>query len=236
MSLSLGPRTAQCTRAGFLSGLRGALPIGLGVATYGFVFGVLAHQAGMPPVQALSMSSIVFAGASQFVALELWQAPLPVLTLVITTLVVNLRHLLMGMVVREKLQGLSPIKAYVSLFFLVDENFAYSMTQWKDGKADMGILAGSGICLFLAWNLATLAGAALGTGGLDPVAWGMDFAFTAIFIFLATGLWRDQRDLIPWITAGATAILFSHLLPGKWYILLGSLAGSITGALIHDHD
>ncbi len=220
--------------AGLVRGMRAAFPMAVGVASYGLVFGVLSQQAGMSESAALFMSAFVFAGASQFVALDMWVAPLPVFTIILTTFVVNLRHVLMGAVLRDNLSGLTPAQTYGSLFFLVDENWAYTMAQWQQGNRDKSLLAGTGICLFLAWTASTLAGCLLGSSGIDPVKWGIDFAFTAIFIFLATGMWRGLRDLIPWITAGVVAVLVEHYFPGKWYILAGSLTGSITGVLIHE--
>lgn len=235
-SLSPGnpPAANGFTLDGLAAGMRAAVPMAVGVASYGLVFGVLSRQAGMSELQALFMSAFVFAGASQFVALEMWVAPLPVATLVLTTLVVNLRHILMGAVLRDKLSGLSPIQTYGSLFFLVDENWAYTMAQWQRGNRDRALLAGTGICLFLAWTLSTLAGSLAGSSGIDPVKWGIDFAFTAIFIFLATGMWRGRRDLVPWVTAAVVAVLAEQFLPGKWYILAGSISGSITGVLLHE--
>lgn len=227
-------KTDQFTVHGLASGFRAGIPIALGAASYGLVFGVLSGQAGLDPFQAFFMSGIVFAGASQFVALDMWQYPLPWFSLILTTFVVNLRHVLMGAVMADKLKSLSPFQAYGSLFFMVDENFAYSMNRWKKGDTNTALLAGTGVCLFLFWTSSTLAGRLLGTGGLDPVTWGIDFSFTAIFIFLATGLWQGRRDLLPWITAAVVAVLAARFLPGKWYILIGSLCGSLVGVLNHE--
>ena len=87
-------------RAGLLMGMRQCLPIGLSVFTYGLLFGVLARQAGLHVFETLLMSSLVLAGSAQFVALELWHMPLPVGTMILTTFVLNLRHLLMGAALR----------------------------------------------------------------------------------------------------------------------------------------
>jgi len=55
-----------------------------------------------------------------------------------------------------------------------------------------------------------------------------------VFIALLAGLWRGKGDLLPWIVAAAVAIAGAHLLPGKWYILLGTVAGSLVGAWRYD--
>ena len=73
-------------------------------------------------------------------------------------------------------------------------------------------------------------GGLLGNTIQDPSQWGLDFAFTAVFIALLVGLWTGKKDLIPWIVAGVVAVVASQILPGKWYILLGGLAGSLIGA------
>ncbi len=222
------------TTDGFFKGFKSALPIALGVASYGFVFGILSRQAGLDIWTSLGMSVFVFAGASQFVALDMWTTPLPAFTIIITTFVVNMRHILMGTVLVDRFKNLNAAQKYGSLFFMVDESWAFSLNQWQQGSKNAAILAGTGFSLFLAWNLSTIAGNMLGTGTIDPAIWGIDFSFTAIFIFLAIGLWRSRQDLIPWIVAAVVAILISKIFPGKWYILAGSISGSITGVFIHD--
>src|SRR4029453_8168670 len=94
--------------AGAQRGARRTLPIGVSVLVYGTVFGGLAAQAGLSPLEAVLMSALVFAGGAQFIALELWQAPLPIVALVLTTLVVNLRFLLMGASLSGWLDNLLP--------------------------------------------------------------------------------------------------------------------------------
>lgn len=219
---------------GFLNGIKSGIPIALGVASYGFVFGILSRSAGLDLWAALSMSAFVFAGASQFIALDMWMTPLPIAAIIVTTFVVNIRHILMGAVLVEKFNGMTCFQKYLSLFFLVDESWAYALNEWKQGNNNASLLAGTGFSLFLAWTLSTCIGNILGAGEIDPVKWGIDFSFTAIFIFLATGLWRDRRDLFPWIAAGAAAVIVSKTVPGKWYILAGSLCGSFLGVLTHD--
>ena len=90
-----------------------------------------------------------------------------------------------------------------------------------------------GLTLFLAWFGATATGHLAGAIIQDPTRWGLDFAFLAVFLALIAGMWRGKSDLLPWTVAAGIAILASQWLPGKWYILLGGLAGSIVGAVSH---
>ena len=179
-------------RAGFAR----ALPVALGVASYGLVYGVLARQAGLSLGEGLSLSGLVFAGASQFVALDLWVHPLPVSALILTTLAVNLRHVLMGATLRPWLGELSPLAAYGSMFFLVDEGWALTLAEFGSGGRRASFLLGTGLALYAAWvgstGLGMTAGALLG----DPARLGMDFAFTAMFLALLAGMWRDRKSVV----------------------------------------
>lgn len=220
--------------SGVRAGIRRSLPIALSIFTYGVSFGVLARQAGLSLVESLLMSSLVFAGASQFVALELWYSPLPVVTIILTTLVINLRHVLMSAALSPCFLKLPPWMSYGSLFFLNDESWALTMGEFAKGKQNAGFFLGSGLTAFVAWVSATFVGQKLGSTLQDPAEWGLDFAFTAVFIALLVSLWQGKSNLLPWTVAAITALVTSYWLPGKWYILLGGLAGSFVG--VRDAD
>ncbi|WP_045211298.1 AzlC family ABC transporter permease [Desulfonatronovibrio magnus] len=222
--------TTQGIKDGFIK----CLPLGIGVFAYGLVFGVLAVQSGMTPVQAQLMSLLVFAGASQLMSLELWGPQLPVLTIILTTFVVNLRHILMGAAMRDWLVRTGPGKSYFSLFFMTDESWALSVREMASGKKDAAFLLGSGLCIYFFWNLSTLFGASasfwIDRHLADPAVIGLDFAFTAVFIALLTFFWQGKHQIPVWLTAGAAAWITFLLLPGKWYIIIGGIAGGIAGA------
>jgi len=218
------------TLLGALRGARRTLPICAGDFAVGAAFGVLAHHTGLSVGEAVLMSALVFAGTVQFVALTLWAAPLPVVALILTTLIVNIRHVLMGATLRPWFRHLTALKAYGSVFFMVDESWAVTIAELRTGTSDMAFLIGSGGALFLTWVSSTLLGAA--AGALLPVSVqvALGFAFTAVFVALLTGMWRGKADLLPWLVAAVVAVAAAHWLPGKWYIVLGGLAGSVMGA------
>jgi 4-azaleucine resistance transporter AzlC len=222
------------TRQGLFQGFLKCVPVGLGVFAYGLVFGMLAVQAGMSPLQAQLMSLVVFAGASQLMALEFWGPELPVLTIVLTTFVVNLRHILMGAAMRDWLVRVSPGKSYLSLYFMTDESWALSVKEMASGKKDAAFLLGSGLCIYFFWNLSTFIGSTMSFWIdrylADPSVLGLDFAFTAVFIALLTFFWKGKSQIPVWLVAAMAAGLAFILIPGKWYIIFGGLAGGITGA------
>lgn len=231
------PHPVCFTLTGARRGFQHCLPLGLSVFAYGLVFGILAVQAGLSPTQAGAMSLIVFAGASQLMVLEFWGPELPILGIVLTTCIVNLRHVLMGAALRDWLVGLSPWKAYGSVFFMTDESWALSMREMGSGGRDAAFLLGSGLCIYLFWFSATLLGATsgffFGVALTNPEVWGLDFAFTAVFISLLIFFWKGRNDLPVWLVAALSAWIGWIFFPGKWYILCGGLAGGLYGAWRH---
>ncbi len=222
------------TLAGLMRGARKALPLAVSVFFVGLVFGALARQAKIVGVEATMMSALVFAGASQFVALSLWMiSPFPAMTIIVTTFIVNMRHLLMGASLRPWFSRLPRLAAYCTLFFMVDESWALTMGELNAGGRDGAFLLGSGLLLYVAWVASSIAGQLAGTSIRNPAQWGLDFAFTAVFIALLAGMWRGKSQCLPWAAAVGTSLAAYHWLPSEWYIVLGGLAGSLTGAVVY---
>ncbi len=217
--------------AGVREGYRKCVPIALGVAGYGVVFGVLARRAGLSVAEATLMSATVLAGAAQVVAVELWAESIPVVALVVTTFVVNLRYALMGASLRPWFRHLSPRRTYGSLFFMADENWALTMAELRSGGTRGAFLLGSGLAIWSFWVAATVVGATVGGVVADPARWGFDFVLTAVFLVLAVTLWEGKRSLAPWTAAAGVALAGAQWLPGEWYILLGGLAASATAVV-----
>ncbi len=230
------PPTEEVVTFDFKGGLAGArqmLPIALSVCAEGLAFGVLAQQARLSILEVFLMSGLVYAGSAQLIVLSLWILPLPIAVILFTTLIVNVRNVLLGVAISPWFLRLPRLKAYTTLFFLADENWALTMSEFDKGKRNAAFLLGSGLVLYGAWLSSTVIGRVLGDVVHDPARFGLDFAFTAVFLSLLVGLWKGKSDLLPWIIAGIVAVVSAHLFPGKWYILLGGLAGSIVGGLRH---
>ena len=68
----------------------------------------------------------------------------------------------------------------------------------------------------------------------EPSQYGLDFVLTAVFIAIAVGLWEGKSSLLPWLTAFGIATLSAQLLPGRWYIILGGVAGSLVEVIRFD--
>ncbi|QCS43573.1 AzlC family ABC transporter permease [Natrinema versiforme] len=222
------------SREGIRAGLLTCLPVAVGVGGYGVAFGMLARRAGLSVAEAALMSATVLAGAAQIVAVELWAEPLPVATIVLTTLAINLRYSLMGAALGPWLERLSPGRSYGSLLLMADENWALTMRDLKSGSGRGAFLLGTGIAMWCFWVASTILGAAAGGVIGDPARYGIDFVLAAVFVALAAELWEGRSTLVPWLVALATAVAAAELVPGRWYILLGGLAAAAVEVILHD--
>jgi 4-azaleucine resistance transporter AzlC len=217
------------TRRGIATGARQALPLAISSFPYGLIFGTLAQSAGLHLAETALMSATVCAGAAQFVVVGLWTLPPVPTSILATTLLVNLRHLLLGATLRGWFTGTTRPQLYGSAFFLFDETWALTHREADTGGRDRGFLLGCGLVLWFSWTASSTLGYLIGGRVPDPTRWGLDFAATAVFLALLAGMWRGRRDLLPWLIAALVALAAARWLPGQWYIVLGGVAGSLCG-------
>ncbi len=212
------------------SGARLVLPLAASSLAYGVVFGALAAAQGLTFAQATTMSATLFAGSAQLVVLEVWAHPPSVVLVTLTALAVNVRLVLYGATLAPTLGRLPTVPRYATAFFLVDETFALAAADQRHGRSRPSLLVGAGLVLWVAWVGGTVAGHLAGGHVADPAAWGLDFVFVAVFVGLLTTLGEGRRDVLPWVVAGAVALVVERLAPGAWYVVAGGLAGSVAGA------
>jgi 4-azaleucine resistance transporter AzlC len=209
------------------------VPVAISIASYGVVWGVLAGQAGLSPLEVLLMSGIVYAGSSQFVAIDMWSpVGLPMVSIVVATAVINLRMLLMTATLRPQFDGVPRWQAVLAMFLVSDEVWAMTMAEHAKGGGGPAFMLGCGTLAWIAWVASTLTGRLLGAVIDDPTTYGLDFAFAATFLALLLSMWKGRGDLVPWLAGGAIATGVSMIVPGTWYIIAGGLGGSFIGALL----
>ncbi len=108
---------------------------------------------------------------------------------------------------------------------------AVAMREFSAGGKNAALMIGSGVSQSIVWISSTGFGYILSNSIKNPAKWGLDFVFTAGFAAILCGMWKKKSDWLPWGISAAVALLVSFLIPGKWYILAGGLAGSNTGFL-----
>lgn len=213
----------------FRAGFTDVLPLGLGVALYGFAFGLLAAQAGMSSLQTGVMGSIVFSGSAQFVAIERLAAGAGAATALIAGIALNLRILLMTASLRDVLAGRPFWQKLLGVHMTTDESWAVLHATRAKGRAvGYWYLVGGGACVMLSWVASTTLGTGFAAVLPEPRALGIDFAFTAAFIAILRGLWGGKRDLLPWFASAATVLALAELTPiePSWALVIGGVLGA----------
>jgi len=219
----------------FSLGLRSVMPLLLGVAPFGVIYGVVALQSGIPPLAAMAMSSIVFAGSAQFLLAQLVGAGAPLLLTAGAVGLVNLRHALYSASVAPILAHLPRRWKILLAYLLTDEAYAaaipHLLADDKDARSPHAhwILFGSGFGLWAGWQVATLAGVLI--GAQLPSNLGLDFALPLTFIAIVVPMIDSRAMLVSALTAGAAAVALAAL-PYKVGLFIAALAGLIVGALL----
>lgn len=222
------------TFAGCLQGARYTLPVWPGVLVFAAAFGAAAAQKGLTLSQTLGLSAFVFAGASQMVALEVWQqvwTPATILAIAAVTAIINARMILMGAAIQPWLAKEPKARSALTLFLLTDANWLIGSNYHAGGGRDVGVLFGSGASLWLLWVLGALPGYLAGALVTEPRRFGIDLVLPIFFIAMLVPLWKGWRPARPWAIAGIVALAVHALVPGYAFIVAGALAGALAGAV-----
>lgn len=215
----------------FFAGFRDTFPLVVGAVPFGIIFGTLAGTAGLSFWAAMGMSVFVFAGASQFIGAGLVAAGTAWPIIVITTFVVNLRHLLYGASMVPHYKKLSHFWKIVLSFGLTDETFAvaigrYSRNDSSENKHFYNL--GSMVFMYTNWNLCTLIGLTMGKTFPGIATMGLDFAMPATFIGMVIPYLTKSPMWASVLTAGTVALM-TNSLPHKLGLMIAALAGVAAG-------
>ncbi len=222
--------SAQKTTTGsWWYGVRQALPIVLGYIPVGFAYGVLAQKSGLGMFNGVAMSVIVFAGSAQLIGAGLFGAAASPFTLIFTTFVVNLRHLLMSAALAPKLKGWN--KWQISLFGyeLTDETFALHsmrMAQMPPPKIETFAI---NITAQLSWIFGSLIGFIAGEQISDVRPVGLDFALPAMFIALLVPQVMKPVYLMMAILAAGLSVTLYLLGFSQSNVIIATLVAATTG-------
>lgn len=215
-------------------GILSILPLATGAALYGFAFGILASQTGIPWWGVALMSSLVHAGSSQIVAVERFASDGLLIGAVLAGVALNLRYLGIVATLGPLLKDRPLFQKLIAIHITGDENWALTFAKRaKDPTIGISFLLGSGIVMISTWTLSTTAGAIFGTTVPDLAGYGLGFAFTAAFIAMARALWRGKADILPWLlTFIVTLLLVKQTGNSAFSILTGSVVGITVSFLL----
>ncbi|MBR9979479.1 MAG: AzlC family ABC transporter permease [Desulfatitalea sp.] len=229
------PPGAGATRnAEFWAGARDTLPLIIGAIPFGIIFGTLAGGAGLSAAATMGMSLFVFAGSAQFIAVGLVGAGTAWPMIVLTTLVVNFRHLLYTATLLPHLRRLPRRWQVVLAFGLTDETFVVAAGHWADadpGEHKQWYQLGSMAFMYTNWNLCTLVGLLAGRVLQHIGGWGLDFAMVAAFIGMVIPYLTDKPAYATVLVSGACAVTF-HGLPYQLGLIIAALVGMAAGVIV----
>ena len=218
----------------FWAGVRETFPLVVGAIPFGIIFGTLAESGGLSLWAALAFSAIVFAGSAQFIALGMVSAGASWPIIILTTFVVNLRHLLYSTTLLRQVRHL-PQRWRVPLAFgLTDETFAVVVRHYELPPASElkhWYYLGSAAFMYLNWQLCTLIGLTFGRLIPGIEHWGLDFAMSASFIGIVVPYLKNRPMFAAALVSGALGVALYDL-PNKLGLILATLAGVAIGFLL----
>lgn len=212
----------------------GALGIGVSAAGFGFVYGLAARDAGFSPIEAMAMSTFVFAGAAQFAAVGYVASGLAWPGVILLTALLNARHLLYSAALAPWLHETSRPRRALMAHLLTDEAFALSIAHFgRLGRADLrGYWIAAVGSTFIPWNLATFAGVAVGAQIPDPTRLGLDVVFPAAMMGLAVGLLTGSRELVAALGGAILGVTVSLVAGPGVGVVVGGLGGPLLGMAV----
>ncbi|WP_458405322.1 AzlC family ABC transporter permease [Methanobrevibacter sp.] len=217
----------------FVDGCKKGIPIAFGYVPMGIGYAAIAIKAGMSPIQTVSMSILVYAGAGQIIAASMVLSGATAMAIILTNFVVNLRYFVMSTCVLNKTEGSNLPLNILAAHVTVDESFA--MFSLSD---DSNIWTYLGIAIF-AW-LSWILGAGIGVVILDllPVIVTNSFNISlyALFVAILIPAIKENKQiaLLVLITAVLNVVLGQFL--GNWSLIVSTLIGAIVGMYIVDDE
>jgi predicted branched-subunit amino acid permease len=217
--------------AAFRDGFVGMLPACIGLVPFGLVCGVGAAAAGADLLAALGMSTIIFSGAAQILAAQLYAADAPFAVIVLTCFVLGLRFLMYSAAMAPHVKPLSAGWQRLLAFLLTDQAFAAAIRRFNathDPRDGASYFLGTGVALWATWQATNVAGFL--AGNLIPAAWSLDFAVPLCFIALTAPLMRSAPNIVAALVAGVAVLALAGL-PMRLNLIVAGVAGIVAGTL-----
>jgi 4-azaleucine resistance transporter AzlC len=193
------------------------------------IYGILALAVGLSPFTAQAMSSVVFAGSAQFMLVQMVEAGTPAVVMILTGLVINLRHALYSASLAPYTRQLNLWWKTILSYLLTDEAYAVTITHYNRGGEQVRKhwhFLGAGLALWTSWQISTGVGIFL--GAQVPPEWGLEFTLPLTFIALVFPALKDRASILAAVAAGLTSVA-AFGLPYKLGLLTAALVGIVVG-------
>ena len=220
------------TRYSLITGAKGVAPILIGVIPFGLVAGAAVRQIGFGLAEAIGMSVIVFAGASQIAATTIFGAGAPLWVALLTALVINARMFIYSVSIAPYFSDTRAAARPVLGYMLVDQNYASTMTEGRH-RDDVDVVwyyVGGGVALWTVWQISSIAGAL--AGPFIPASWGLDFTIPLVFLAMLAPALKDRTAVSVAAVTGIASAVLVPLLPMQSGLIVAILLGMGFGALL----
>lgn len=219
-----------------LNGIKRALPVVMGYVPVGFAYGVLAQKVDISLMNTMLMSIMVYAGSAQLIGVGLIGAGIAPISIVATTFIVNLRHLLMSAALSPYMKSWSKARIAAFSFELTDETFALHTQQFANETPDTPIGKREAIVVNLTAQLAWCAGSWIGfsAGTLIPDVkpMGLDYALPAMFIALLVGQVKNWLHVMVAVMSGGLAVTLLLMGMESWNVIVATVVCAAIGAAL----
>lgn len=211
----------------FRAGIQGGISIAIGYLPIALTFGLLAKSSGLSLGETVLMSLFVFAGAAQYISLTLIAAGTGAFEIILTTFIVNIRHLLMCASLNEKVEEDSPFKKALYAFGVTDETF--SVASVKEGTVSTAYMFGLVFISFASWVVNSGIGHLIGSSLPDTLQESMSVALYAMFIGLLVPSMKKHRKVIVLASLAAFInVLLSQVIESAgWAIVSSTLLAAV---------
>ena len=216
----------------WLRGVLAALPIMLGYLPVGFAYGVLAQKAGLSTLNTLLMSIIVFAGSAQLIAVGLVANGIAPLTIILTTFIVNLRHLLFSAAIFPHLTNWRKRDLAVFAYELTDETFALHSTRFELDQVEKSEAFAINIVSHITWILGSWLGVVAGQLVVEIEPLVLDYVLPAMFIGLLVMQIKSRTQVWVALLAGVASVAFLLLGFSQLHVIFATIIGATFGAWI----
>ena len=232
--LEIKSRTSgdKSAASAILRGIKAATPIVTGYIPIAIAFGILASQVGLGLTEAAAMSIFVFAGSAQLIAVGMIGEGASMGTIVFTTFLVNLRHLLMSSALSPFLRDLSKKELAWFGFQVTDETFALHSTRFRVSVPTALESFALNSTAQLSWIGGTVVGILFGGMVKDVEGLGLDYALPAMFIALVFMQMRNKIYFIVGALGGTSAIILHLAGFGAWSTIGATIIAATSGVVI----
>ena len=213
----------------WLDGARSVLPILIGVAPFGLIFGVTAVNSDVPNLAAWASSFIIFAGAAQLSIIEVLGTGGAAIVAIFTAIVINSRHLMYSADMGRYTSTEPMWRKVVMAYLLTDQAYLISNHRFPNPSASSSFSSfylGAALTLWVTWQITTTAGFVLGAS--VPESWSLEFAIPLVFLALLVVAVKDRPGLVAAATGGLVALVAIGL-PYHLGLVAGALAGIAAG-------